>query len=138
MISLRIKSPDNGKVSSDPELESVLAPMRLFMEAARRMGYSEVRVIVGAPGESFAKTYPSFDEMDSALPADLRSAREEASEAVGIDSITVEFTKRLRSNGLTSLLKYTHGEIVIDKCEDEDAVYEGCCEEITPYLYYKW
>ena len=136
MISLRIKSPDDCALRSDAELEAVLAPMRFFMEAVKRLTYSEVQVTVGG-GADFEKTYPTFDEMDSRLRADLRAARE-ASEEASVDQITVEFTKRLRPNGLTSLLKYTRGEIVIDNCEDEDAVYEGCCEEIAPYLYYKW
>ena len=137
MISLRIKSTDDYALHSDAELEAVLAPMRLFIAAAKRMTYSEVQVAVGG-GEGFAKTYPTFDEMESRLRVDLRAAREGASEAVGIDRITAEFTKRFRPNGMTSLLKYTEGEIVIDNCEDEDALYEGCCEEIAQYLYYKW
>lgn len=138
MISLRIKSPENCSVSSDSELESVLAPMRLIMAAVKRLTYSEIQAVAGAPGEAFAKTYPSFDEMDNSLCADLRSARESASEAVGIDRITVEFSKRFRANGLASCLKYTQGELVIENCEDEDSIYEGCCEELAPYLYYKW
>ncbi len=141
MISIRINSPDDYRVESPEEIEAVLAPMRIFMRAIRSNGSGDQSVTVDVQKpetgrEGFSRVYPNFDEMADNLSADFLAAQE-ASAGIYFDHISAGFTKRLRPNGLLSRLDYTGGEIVIENCEDEDTIYEACCEKIQPYLYYK-
>ena len=140
MIKVRIDVPETLRVESAAHAESILAPMKRFMSAIQSNGYAENRVEVGG-GESFERTYVSFAELENNLCADFLSEKERLAGA-GLPSpsfayVEVLFTKTFRSSGLMSRLRYSGGEITIDNCEDEDQIYERCCEELQPFLYYK-
>lgn len=139
MIKVRIDVPETLRVESAADMESILAPMRCFLGAIQSHGYAENRAEAG--GESSKRTYGSFAELENSLCADFLSEKERLAgtglPAPDLAYIEVLFTKTFRSSGLMSRLRYSGGEITIDNCEDEDQIYERCCEELQPFLYYK-